>query len=148
MTISLWKIFALKHIIFQEDSVLLPVCYYHVTYAFQSETTLYTYLNVKELLVRNRRDVWSLSDSNGIRTHNHLVRKRTLNYLAKLAVWLASLAKWLNVRLRTKWLRFGIPLLSLKLCSIIYESEGISSCEWNKWMKYCRPQITTECIMA
>ena len=26
----------------------------------------------------------SFSDSNGIRTHNHLVRKRTLNHLAKL----------------------------------------------------------------
>ena len=26
-----------------------------------------------------------LSDCNGIRTHNHLVRKRTLNHLAKLA---------------------------------------------------------------
>ena len=32
-------------------------------------------------------------DSNQIRTHNHLVRKRAL-----------SLAKWLNVRLRSKWL--------------------------------------------
>ena len=43
-----------------------------------------------------------LSSSNGIRTHNHLVRKRTLNHLAN---WLlASLAKWLSVRLRTKWL--------------------------------------------
>ena len=30
-----------------------------------------------------------LSDSNGTRTHNHLVRKRILNHLAKLA----SLAK-------------------------------------------------------
>ena len=27
-----------------------------------------------------------LSDSNGIRTHNHLVRKLTLNHLAKLAI--------------------------------------------------------------
>ena len=27
----------------------------------------------------------SLSDNNGIRAHNHLVRKRTLNPLAKLA---------------------------------------------------------------
>ena len=27
----------------------------------------------------------SLSDCNGNRTHNHLVRKRTLNHLAKLA---------------------------------------------------------------
>ena len=30
-------------------------------------------------------NIWSLSDGNGIRTHNHLVRKRTLNHLAKLA---------------------------------------------------------------
>ena len=53
----------------------------------------------------------SLSDSNGIRTHNHLVCKQTLNHLAKLA----SLAKWLSIRLRTKWLWVRIPLLSLKL---------------------------------
>ena len=33
-----------------------------------------------------------LSDSNGIRTHNHLVRKQTLN----------QLAKWLSVRLQSK----------------------------------------------
>ena len=29
------------------------------------------------------------SDSNEIRTHNHLVRKRTLNHLAKLVNWLS-----------------------------------------------------------
>ena len=34
-----------------------------------------------EFRARNRCDIWSLSDSNGIRTHNHLVRKRTLNHL-------------------------------------------------------------------
>ena len=39
---------------------------------------------------------------NGTRTQNHLGRKRTLNHLAKLA----SLAKWLSVRLRTKWCGF------------------------------------------
>ena len=44
--------------------------------------------------------------------HNHLVRKRTLNHLGKME---ASLAKWLSIRLRTKWLRVRIPLLSLKL---------------------------------
>ena len=40
-------------------------------------------------------------DCNWIRTHNHLVHKRTLNHLAKLASLanLASLAKWLSVRL-------------------------------------------------
>ena len=49
-----------------------------------------------------------LSDCNGIRTHNHLIRKRTLNHLA-------SLAKWLSVCLRIKWLWVRIPLQSLKL---------------------------------
>ena len=62
----------------------MTVCHYHITYAFQSESTLYSCLNIKELLARKRRDIWSLSDINGIRTHNHLVRKRTPNYLAKL----------------------------------------------------------------
>ena len=46
---------------------------------------LYSCLNVKELLARSRCHIWSLRGSNGIRTHNHLVRKRTLNHLAKLA---------------------------------------------------------------
>ena len=39
-------------------------------------------LNVKELFAQSRRHIRRLTDSNGIRTHNHLVRKRTLNYLA------------------------------------------------------------------
>ena len=47
-------------------------------------------------------------DCNGTRTHNHLVRKRTLNHLA-------SLTKWLSVRLRTTWLRIRVLLKSLKL---------------------------------
>ena len=42
-------------------------------------------MNVEELLAWSRRNIWSLSDSNVIRTHNHLVRKRRLNHLAKLA---------------------------------------------------------------
>ena len=33
------------------------VCYYHVTYPFQSESTLYSCLNVKELFARNRCDI-------------------------------------------------------------------------------------------
>ena len=66
----------------------MTVCSYHVTYVFQSESTLYSCLDVKELLARNRREIWSLSDCNWIRTHNRLVRKGTLNHLAKLAKWL------------------------------------------------------------
>ena len=51
------------------------VCFYHATYVFWSESTLCSCLNVKELLAWNSREIWSLSDCNGIRTHNHLVRK-------------------------------------------------------------------------
>ena len=82
-----------------QTQITVTVCYYHVTYEFQSEPHSIVCLNVKELLARSKRHVWSLSDSNGIRTHNPLVRKRPLNHLAKLAI----LAKWLSVRLRTKW---------------------------------------------
>ena len=64
---------------------ILTVCSYHVTYAFQSESTLSSCLNVKELLAQSRREIRSLSDCNWTRTHNHLVHKRTLNHLAKLA---------------------------------------------------------------
>ena len=88
----------------------MTVCCYHVTYAFQSESTSYSYLNVKELLTRNRRDIWSSSDCNGTPIYNQLVRKRTPNYLAKLA----SLAKWLSFRLRIKWLWVRVPLKSLR----------------------------------
>ena len=34
--------------------VHLTVCYYHVIYVFQSESTLYSWLNVKELLARKQ----------------------------------------------------------------------------------------------
>ena len=70
-------------------TVHLIVCFYHVTYEFESESTLYSCLNVKELLARSRRPISRLSDCKGTRTHNHLVRKRTLNHLAKLAKWLS-----------------------------------------------------------
>ena len=65
--------------------VHLTVCSCHVTYAFQSESTLYSCLNVKELLTLSRRKIWSFSDCNWTRIQNHLVRKRTVNQLAKLA---------------------------------------------------------------
>ena len=47
-------------------TVYLTLCYYHVTYAPQSESTLYSCLTVKELLAGNRSSVWSLSDNAGL----------------------------------------------------------------------------------
>ena len=51
-------------------------------------------LNAKELLARSRRHIWSLSDSNLIQSHSHLVGKRTLNHLAKLAKIFLILNDW------------------------------------------------------
>ena len=61
----------------------------HVKYALQSESTLSSCLNVKEILARKIRKIWSLSDCNWTRTQNHLVCKRTLNHSAKLTKWLS-----------------------------------------------------------
>ena len=43
-------------------------------YRFQSESTLYSCLNVRELLARNRRDTCGLSDSNGIIMYSQIHR--------------------------------------------------------------------------
>ena len=59
------------------ENNLSIVCPFHVTYAFQSESTLCSCLSVKELLGRNMCDIWSWSDCDGTRTHNHVVRKQT-----------------------------------------------------------------------
>ena len=47
-------------------------------------------------------EIWSLSDSNWTRTHSHLVHKRTLNHLAKLAKWLTSRFTLKRVRYMTR----------------------------------------------
>ena len=60
---------------------------------FQSNSTLYSCLNVKELLAQNRCNIWSLSCNNRIQTNSHLVCKQKLNNLAKL-VWSACL--WIS----------------------------------------------------
>ena len=98
--------------------IVCTVCSCHVTYMFQSESTLYSYLNVKEHLARSRREIWRLSDCNWTRTQNHLVRKRTLNHLVKLAKWLSCvLSTYLYgasvVILGTKWFWVRVQLQSL-----------------------------------
>ena len=98
-----------RHSYFTSSTV--TVCSYHVMYAFQSESTLCSYLNVKEPLGQSRREIWRLSDCNWTRTHNHLVDKGTLNHLAKPA----CLFKWLSIRFWTKWLRVRVQLQSLQV---------------------------------
>ena len=72
-------------------TVHFNVCSCHVTYAFQSESTLYSCLDVKELLARSRCKIWTLSYCNTTWTWNHLVCKRTLNHLVKLVKWLSCM---------------------------------------------------------
>ena len=72
-------------------TVHLTVCSCHVTYAFQSKSTFYSFLNVKELFALSRCENWRWSDCNWTRTQDHLVLKRTINHLAKLAKWLSCL---------------------------------------------------------
>ena len=80
-----------------------------VTYAFQSESTLYSYLNVKELLAWSKSKMWRLRDWNWTRTNNHLVHKRTLKDLAKLAKWLSCVVSaylysvYVSVKSRTRF---------------------------------------------
>ena len=61
---------------FHRDLLSL-VCFYHVTYAFR--------VNLHSGVAWIFRFVWRLSNCNRTRTHKHLVCKRTLNHLAKLA---------------------------------------------------------------
>ena len=49
---------------FQRVKWILTVCCYCVTYAFHSESKLYSCLNVKKFLAQNRCDISSWSDSN------------------------------------------------------------------------------------
>ena len=56
------------------------------------------WLNVKKLLTRKRRHIWSLSDSNEIRTHNQIVCKGTINHLAKLTKMIEMCCEYLSVR--------------------------------------------------
>ena len=44
----------------------MTVCSCHATYAFQSESTLYSCLNVKELLAWSRREIWVVLSSSPV----------------------------------------------------------------------------------
>ena len=76
---------------------------------FQSESILYSYMNINEFFAQNRRDIWSLSDTNGIQSQEHLIQKQTLSHLAKLATRLSC------VVITYLYYGFGCILLSYYL---------------------------------
>ena len=68
--ITQWTDFGKKYAYYQRVFLYTVCSCHHVTYAFQSESTLYSWLNVKELLAWRRREIWSLSDCNWTRTQS------------------------------------------------------------------------------
>ena len=56
---------------------------------FQSESTVYSCLIVREGFAWSRREIWRWSDCNWTRTQNHWVLKQTLNHLDKGTKWLS-----------------------------------------------------------
>ena len=81
---------------------------------FQSESKLYSCLNVKKLLARNKLDIWNSSDCNGTVILNHLVDKQTLNHLAKLTKSLSCI---------TRTYLFVVLDRMLLPCTCAFESE-------------------------
>ena len=76
----------------------LTVCYYHVTYKFQSKSTLYSLPECQGLLARSRHHIWSLIDSNKIQTHNHLVRKKDTQPFSKTGQMIELCCEYLPLR--------------------------------------------------
>ena len=77
---------------------------------FRVNPTLYSCLNLKEVLAQNRCKIWSLSDCNWTQTHNHLVNEHST--IRKQTQ--TSFAKWLSAHLWIKWLWVQVQSQSLK----------------------------------
>ena len=65
---------------------LVYTCYILVPYKWNKENVIITFRSYVRIILGS-------CNCNGTRTHNQLVRKRTLNHLAKLVI----LPKWLSV---------------------------------------------------
>ena len=92
------------HAIYHWYKVLQQLCasVVHRQYEDQYEICVYYVWSMPRSITK-----FFVSRSNSIPTRKHLICKRKLNYLT-------SLAKWLSVRLLTKWLWVRIQLLPLK----------------------------------
>ena len=89
-SINYWKVRDHYHFTGRYRGAAYSVC--SLKFHVPNETacsSLYDCLNFRELLARIRRKFCRLSDCNWTWTHNHLVCKRILNHLAKLAKWLS-----------------------------------------------------------
>ena len=106
--------------------VHLTVCYYHIWYTIQSDSTLDSCLNVKKLPARSRREIRSISDWNWTRTHNDLLHTGTLSPIAKLTNYHATYAiqseSTFHYRMNVK------EVFAQSKCKI----KSISDCNWTR----------------
>ena len=111
----------------------MTVCSCRVTYAFQSESTLYSLAKWLSVHLRTKWFWSSLTFEQGVPRYSRNYRlwiysetctwhdkysqmHRTDKYSEHSSInHLASLAKWLSDRLRTKWFWVQVQLQSLKL---------------------------------
>ena len=98
---------------------------------FQSESRLYICLNVKEVFI------WSLSDCNGTRTNNSLVRKPTLKQLVKLTKWLSCiLSPYLCGAFHCMYSSCHVHISELIYTLYLTECEGTSSSKQAPYLKF------------
>ena len=55
------------------------------------DSILCSFQNIKDLLIQNKCNIWSLSDYNGIRTHDHQIFVLFCEYLSLWCIWLCVL---------------------------------------------------------
>ena len=108
----------------------------------------WSYENTKELLSRNKHDIWSFSDCNGIRTNNHLVRKQALNHLASLieCKWLSICLKYLvswrlnnyraKIHLTRNNYRVKTHLIHVRSITKTYSIHHIDKFKYHSWISY------------
>ena len=87
---------------------------------------------------RSRRHIWSLSHSNNIRTHNHLVRKQTINHLAHLAKGL-SCCECEYLYVRCIWLY----VIIMSRTSLRVNPDSIARLNFKKHFAWSRGHIWT-----
>ena len=85
-----------------------------------------TFCNLAKALKHN-----TICDCNSIQTHNHLVRKRTLNHFAKLAKWLTCVVSTYlyGIHLNFRYLFRGMRSLTLRELKSVYSL-------WDENMKH------------
>ena len=121
----------------KQDVKSLTLSYCHVTYTFQSEPTLYSCLNLKELLARNRRDTWNLKGTSATKT----ITCQNVSSEAQIKNFFISYKNYVPFSRYSSFCIFIHPMI-YRICdvtmSIVYEARYIFEylLNHNSWSSY------------